>query len=168
MLRQNPADFVERICRFAEVPLPAGRVPIASRENASGQYMSWIALRFISPLIRSSRGNAFAPSLLGRRVGQAVHFGLQRGLGSLTPAAIDRAAKRRLTAQIEAIALSQYRLSNLQLQELTGLDLAQYGYLLPEQDERFARRGASDFSGFGAVAADHQQSAMMSDRAPGE
>lgn len=132
MLRRDPKDFVARICRFAGVQTPPDGLAGSSRENASQNYVTCTALRLLSPLIRSSRGNGFAPALLGRRVGQAVHLGLQKYLGVLVPDALNNHVRRRLLARIEAVTGDRYALSNQRLQGLTGLDLRQYGYDLPE------------------------------------
>ena len=134
MLRKTPGDFVARICRFAELDPPRQALPSASRENASQNYLTGVALRLLSPVIRSSRGNGFAPALLGRRVGQTVHLGLQKYLGFLVPRGINDHVRRRLLARVEAVTQDCYRNSNQRLQQLTGLDLRQYGYLLPDED----------------------------------
>ncbi|MFO1131221.1 MAG: sulfotransferase [Hyphomicrobiales bacterium] len=133
MLRQDPQGFVARICGFAGVAPPQQPLPGTHRENASQNYVTCTALRLLSPLIRSSRGNGFAPSLLGRRVGQAVHLGLQKHLGLLVPRALNERAKRRLFARVEATVGTAYQASNRRLEELTGLDLRRYGYALPEE-----------------------------------
>jgi len=132
MLRKAPQDFVARICRFAGVEPPRQALAAASRENASQNYLTAVGLRLLSPVIRSSRGNGFAPSLLGRRVGQAVHLGLQKYLGLLVPRALNEHVKARLLARVAPMA-ERYRHSNQRLQKLTGLDLRPYGYALPEE-----------------------------------
>lgn len=132
MLRKAPQDFVARICRFAGVEPPAEALPSSSRENASQNYLTCTGLRLLSPLIRSSRGNGFAPALFGRRVGQAVHLGLQTYLGLLVPRALNEHVKKRLLARLDGVA-ERYRASNQRLQDLTGLDLGAFGYLLPGQ-----------------------------------
>lgn len=132
MLRKAPQDFVARICCFAGVEPPRQPLLSSSRENASQNYLTAVGLRLLSPVIRSSRGNGFAPSLLGRRVGQAVHLGLQKYLGLLVPRALNDHVKRRLLARVERMA-DLYRDSNRRLEALTGLDLRQYGYPLPEE-----------------------------------
>jgi len=132
MLRLDPQDYLTRICRFAGVTPPPGGLALASRENASQNELACTALRLLSPLIRSSRGNAFAPALLGRRAGQFVHHELQKYLGMLVPRALNQHVRRRLLSRIEAITQDRYHASNLRLQALTGIDFGQYGYALPE------------------------------------
>lgn len=131
MLRRDPAGFVARICGFAGVEAPDG-LAAAGRENASQNYVAATGLRLLSPLLRSSRGNGFAPSLLGRRLGQAVHLGLQHALGQLVPQALNERVRRSLLAQVEAAVGQRYGESNQRLAALTGLDLRSYGYMLPE------------------------------------
>lgn len=137
MLRKDPQGFVARICGFAGVAPPQA-LPGTQRENASQDYFTGTALRLLSPLIRSSRGNGFAPALFGRRVGQAVHLGLQKYLGFLVPRALNEHVKRRLQARVEAAVGTSYQASNRRLEELTGLDLRPYGYALPEPGNRDA------------------------------
>lgn len=131
MLRRAPGEFVARICRFSGVEPPATALAAANRENASQNYVTCTLLRHVSPLIRSSRGNGFAPALLGRRAGQAVHLGLQKYLGYLVPRALNEYARKRLLARVDAVARSTFPESNRRLAQLTGLELGQYGYLLP-------------------------------------
>lgn len=130
LLRRDAADFVARICRFAGVEEPPASAAI-QRENASQNYVSATGLRLISPLLRSSRGNGFAPSPFGRRAGHAVHLGLQRAIGALVPETLNEQVKRRLFAQIEEAVGDRYRESNQRLAAMTGLDLLAHGYLLP-------------------------------------
>lgn len=131
MLRRAPDDFVARICRHAGVEPPRQPLSAASRENASQNYLTCTLLRLLSPVIRSSRGNGFAPALLGRHVGQAVHLGLQKYLGILVPRALNERVKNNLLARVEDVARATYPDSNRRLEQFTGLDLGQYGYLLP-------------------------------------
>lgn len=133
MLRQDPQGFVARICSFAGVAPLQQALPATHRENASQNYLTCTALRLFSPLIRSSRGNGFAPALFGRRVGQAVHLGLQKYLGLLVPRALNERVKRRLLARAAAAVGTAYQASNRRLEELTGLDLRPYGYDLPDE-----------------------------------
>lgn len=132
MLRRSADEFVARICRHAGVAPPARALAAASRENASQNYLTCTLLRHVSPLIRSSRGNGFAPALLGRRAGQAVHLGLQKYLGCLVPRAVNEQVRKNLLARVETVARNAYPGSNRRLEQLTGLDLRQYGYLLPD------------------------------------
>ncbi|MEI8177565.1 sulfotransferase [Aestuariivirga sp.] len=132
MLRRDPADFAGRICRFAGVEQPPGGISASGPENASQNYLTCVVLRWISPLIRSSRGNGFAPALFGRRFGQAVHLGLQKYLGLLVPRSLNEYVKRNLLSRVESVARENYPDSNQRLQEMTGLELGQYGYLLPD------------------------------------
>jgi len=138
MLRKDPPGFVARICSFAGVAPPQQALPGTHRENASQNYVTCTALRLLSPLIRSSRGNGFAPALFGRRVGQSMHLGLQKYLGFLVPRALNERARRRLLARVEAVVGTSYQASNRRLEELTGLDLRPYGYALPEPGGRDA------------------------------
>jgi hypothetical protein len=132
MLRNDPADFAGRIYRFAGVEQPPEGISVTGRENASQDYVTSTALRWLSPLIRSSRGNGFAPALLGRRVGQVVHLNLVKYLGVVVPRALNDHVRRNLLARVENVARENYPDSNQRLAEMTGLDLRQYGYLLPD------------------------------------
>ncbi len=127
VLASEPSLFIGRICEFVQVKPPAN-LPFGTKSNARPDYFAYDCLRFASPWLRSSRGNGFAPSLLGRKKGKAVHTKLQRWTASVTPTAWNDRAKGTLLDRIEKRTAGFYGESNRVTSAMTGIDLASYGY----------------------------------------
>ncbi len=137
MLAQDSAGFVRTICNFAGVEV-LDEVLATTKLNARSEYFSYAALRFLSPLIRSSRGNGFALSLFGRKAGKKIHLGLRRIVGSIVPYRLNDMTKRSLMRKLELALDNSLEHSNRVVEMSTGLDLARYGYAVamasPAQD----------------------------------
>lgn len=127
MIGAMPQTFIDRICAFADVAAPDD-VPFHVKSNARTVYFPYLALRRLVPFIRSSRGNAFSPSLFGRKLGRRVHMRLVDGMSMVTPRALDRRAKERLEKEVEAITQDTYVVSNRETEKLIGIDLGTFGY----------------------------------------
>lgn len=127
MIGSRPRDFIERICRFSDIPAPDD-LQFHVKSNARTAYFPYVALRRIVPFIRSSRGNNFGPSLFGRGLGRTVHMSLINGMSKIVPEALDNWAKNRLRKQVEDITRDNYAASNRETGKLIGMDLGEFGY----------------------------------------
>lgn len=128
MISAMPQDFIERICQFSNITVPED-LPFHIKSNERTTYFSYVVLRRIVPLIRSSRGNAYSPAILGRKLGKAVHLRMVNGISKVVPRALDKWAKERLQQQVEEITNDIYASSNRETEKLIGMDLGAFGYL---------------------------------------
>src|SRR5262245_28371213 len=121
-------NYVATICSFAGVPeLPA--FPLNKIENARRRNVSSYALRKVAYRFRPSSANAFAPSMLPKRLRAGTIQGLRRLIDLAVPQALEARLNRRLAAELErAIPPGFYAESNRRAAALTGLRLAGYGY----------------------------------------
>ena len=129
MMSVNPQSFIERICQFSNTTAPEG-LPFHIKSNERTNYFSYIVLRRIVPLIRSSRGNAYSPTILGRKLGKAVHLRMVDAIGKIVPRSLDKKAKERLQQQVEELTKDTYVTSNRETEKLIGMDLGPFGYLV--------------------------------------
>ena len=129
MIGANPQDFINRICRFSNIDTPED-LPFHIKANERVAYFPYIALRRIVPLFRSSKGNAYGPALLGRKLGKSVHLWMVDAVGKVVPRSLDNWTKERLRRQIEEITGDTYAASNRATEKLIGMDLGAFGYLV--------------------------------------
>ena len=127
LFASDPPAFVERICHFVGLDPPKS-IQSDTKANARPDYFAYNCLRYASPLFRSSRGNAFAPSLLGKKTGKAVHTTLQKWAGALVPVALNKRTKHALLRRIEKATAGLYCDSNRASSAMIGIDLAIFGY----------------------------------------
>ena len=127
LMRESPHDYVNRICQFGGVEMPEN-LPFRVKVNDMPQYLPFVALRRIVPFMRSSRGNAYSPSILGRSRGRAAHRWMVRALGMAVPPQLDKRAKERLQRRVEEIVQDSFAVSNRETEELIGMDLGGLGY----------------------------------------
>ncbi|WP_193742870.1 sulfotransferase [Sphingobium bisphenolivorans] len=128
MLAEEPAWFVARIqdfCGFTGEPV--GR---ANRANEGRSLLMQLVQRRLNALFYD---NELSPGALVAIPRFAPRFGAMRGLfEAFSPRRLERYLHARLRDQVEAHVGSHYAQSNWRTQELTGLDLARYGYPVSE------------------------------------
>jgi len=129
MIRDMPQDYIERICQFSGIKTPEN-LPFHIKANERTHYFSYIVIRRIVPLIRSSQSNAYSPAILGRKLGKSVHRRMVNGISKAVPRSLDQWAKERLQRQIEEITKDTYVTSNRETEKLIGMDLSAFGYLV--------------------------------------
>jgi len=127
MIGSQPQEFIDRICSFSGIPTPE-YLPFDQKSNARTAYLPYVFLRRIVPVIRSSRGNNFGPSLFGRKLGRTIHMGLADGMSRIVPRSMDRRMKQRLEREVEEITGDAFVASNRETEKLIGMDLGEFGY----------------------------------------
>ena len=129
MIGEMPQDFIERICQFSKITAPEN-LPFHIKANERMSYFPYVFLRRIVPLFRRSRGNANSPAILGHRLGKIVHMRMVDAISKVVPRPLDRRAKERLQQQVEEITGDIYTTSNRETENLIGIDLGRFGYLV--------------------------------------
>jgi hypothetical protein len=127
MIGSAPKKFIGRICEFSNIPTPK-ELPFHVKSNARTAYFPYVACRRIVPLIRSSRGNNFGPSLFGRKLGRSVHMALVNGMSRVVPRRLDNWVKDRLREEVEEITQDTYAESNRETEKLIGMSLGEFRY----------------------------------------
>lgn len=130
--RDEPAGFMRRLVSFAGARaaegaienLPSGRVV-----NVGERAVAVPITRRANLLLRR-RLNPGAPLDAKTRVGRSLSDGIRRVAATL-PRALDARVERQMRTAITEKVGRGFRESNARTAELTGLDLAQYGYDLP-------------------------------------
>lgn len=134
MFLDQTGEFISRINRFSQLRLktkPA--LPVNMRMN---QRTSLLALALIRIANRHLFRNGFDErgwiddegTALWRRV-KAAHQ-LDKLFGKITPEALSRHLESRFNTRVEKITGNTFQQSNRALQQLTGLDLAEHGYVM--------------------------------------
>jgi hypothetical protein len=123
-------DYVGGICAFAGVPeLPA--FPLNKVENARRRNVSSYALRKLAYRFRPSSANAFAPSLLPKRLRARTIQSLRALIDMAVPQALEARLSQRLAAELNsAIPPGFYAESNRRAAALANLALTRFGYEL--------------------------------------
>lgn len=127
VISSTPQEFIKRICRFSNITAPKD-LQLHIKANKRTIYFSYVALRRIAPLFRSSRGNAYSAAILGRKLGKAAHLGMVSGISKVVPRSLDKWTKERLRQQVEEITKDTYVTSNRATEKLIGMDLGALGY----------------------------------------
>lgn len=127
MFARSPEEYIARICRFAGVPVASG-LPTVRRENVRRPHVTSYYLRWLTCINRSTSANAFFPRPFGAVAGKLLDRGIKIGLGKLVPRAWDDSLRNSFAREIETRVGDTFRASNQRAAELTGLDLAGYGY----------------------------------------
>ena len=126
LLQRDAATFAGEICKFAGKPYPSG-VP-AIRDNPPLPALLVSFLRKTNAVLRAlglsdgDGGELHHPKLRRMRL-QTV-----RRLGPKIPSPFSRGAERRMRADVDAIVTGRFGASNRATSEMTGLDLAAFGY----------------------------------------
>jgi hypothetical protein len=129
MFIEKPQDYVERICQFGNIDTPE-YMPFHIKSNERATYLPYLALRRIAPLIRSSRGNAYNPSILGRNLGRSVQRRTVNLIRKVVPKSLDKWVMKRLQQQVEELTKNTYATSNRETEKLIGMDLGAFGYIV--------------------------------------
>jgi hypothetical protein len=123
-LKRAPRDFVERVAAFAGTAKPgelrweAANVGLSALATALKRPLNLVLVRDrLNPLGWSERGGV--QTLLRRGV---------EAVDGIAPGFLRDALERRLRERVEGEVGHRYRESNRRICELTGLDLAAYGY----------------------------------------
>jgi hypothetical protein len=127
-LRADPEGFVAAISRHVDAPPPMS-VPMDPVNVSSPALAAGLKRWANRVLVR----DALNPSALVD--GNRVNGGLRRAVHRVAltaPAAVRDRAESRLTSKLDAAVGTRYRESNARTAELTGLDLAAWGYQLAE------------------------------------
>lgn len=127
MIIVKPRDFAGRICQFSNIDTPDD-LPFHIKSNERATYLPYVALRRIVPLIRSSQGNAYNPSILGRNLGRSVHLRTVNAISKVVPRSLDKWVKNRLQQQVDELTKDTYVTSNRETEKLIGMDLGAFGY----------------------------------------
>ena len=128
VFRESPQRFVNQIISFSGARETVD-LKFDAKENVSLQATACAVKRRLNPFITRDFVNGhsilYVPGLWG------LLNPVLRTISSVVPDWINEGFERRLRAEVDAIA-DQYRESNRATSQLTGLDLASYGYLLPD------------------------------------
>jgi hypothetical protein len=79
MIRKTPQEYVNRICHLGNIETP-DNMPFQIKSNARTTYLPYLLLRRVVSFIRSSEGNAYSPSIFGKKSGRTVHGHMINGL----------------------------------------------------------------------------------------
>jgi Sulfotransferase domain len=129
--REDPRTFVAEIGRFAGRPLSDGvldSLPYDQEEQLGLSQSEFVLLRRLNRLVRSEV-NPVPLVDLDRHSG-LKHFVQHRAVGTVVPNALARRSEESLRRELAEVADGRYAESNRLTAELTGLDLARYGYPL--------------------------------------
>ena len=121
----DPAAFLQGICAFAGVE-PLDPVPEARVVNEGYSALTVALKRRINALIRADRPRTGPGRSALDRLSTKLFFRFQRAV----PPAWHRRFDDRLRDRIDQIVGDRYAGTNRRVCDLTGLDLAQYGYAL--------------------------------------
>lgn len=125
--RQDPDAFVARVCDLVDV----GRDQVSfSLLNQKRSALVQVGQRFMN---RAFSDNQLSHSAILPIERFSKRFAkVSRALGTVVPTGIDRAIEARWRKRIETAFDGRYADSNRNLSELISIDLAQFGYQLPE------------------------------------
>jgi hypothetical protein len=148
LFREQPAEFVARVCRFTSVrPAPdsLASLPYAARENPG---MGPLAVGVARRLHRLFARTEFSPAPLLPLPGvtHATANALALRCERFAPSFLRRRADARARSAVASVVGDRYRASNDLTSRLIGIDLAHYGYARTsgEQgaEEKTVRRAA--------------------------
>jgi hypothetical protein len=129
-LVRDPAGLVRRIAAFAHArPAPGAleALPYTTRENAGLTPIgSYLTRRLINPLFVQTRLNP-RPWLAATDFGRMLIRRLE-WLDAVLPSHLQRYIDARAKRFVAGMVGDRYRDSNRRLQDMTGLDLVNYGY----------------------------------------
>jgi hypothetical protein len=146
LFQRHPVSFLSRIAEFAGATPQPGSVEglqFESIRNKSWPAQAIAAKRHANRVIRG-RLNPWAPIKAHDDLGRTLTSLLVAGARKL-PAKGETRTRSLMIATIESAVGTRYRESNARTSALIGVDLAQYGYDLPEgaEAERLPDRTAS-------------------------
>ena len=121
LLRQNAEDFIGRIARFAEL----SRIDVDGK-TAENVGMGSVALNILRRLNMFVLINPLSPLRENRRY-QLVNK-VVRKFDKIVPSTINRRLDARMKSAVSKVYADRFRTSNRRTIELTGLDLAAFGY----------------------------------------
>jgi hypothetical protein len=126
----DPSAFAAAIGRFAERPLDhdlLASLPYSARSNPALPAVEVAIRRRRNRLIVRSEVHP-APAIESRWLRRLTRAVLGLPVGSLVPQRISDRSEASLTRQVEELVGDRYRESNRVTAELTGIDLAGYGW----------------------------------------
>lgn len=126
LLVRDDVAFASKI--FSFVGLAARTDLPKNRPNAATPGFLIAALRTTNKVLRSFGIASPYGGPIGREEIRGRRIRTIRRLGPKIPAALSRPFDRRMKEAIEAVAAGRFAASNQRTTELTGLDLAAYGY----------------------------------------
>jgi hypothetical protein len=127
--REDPRTFVAEIGRFAGRPLTdevLDSLPYDEHEQLGLSQSEFVLLRRLNRLVRSEV-NPVPLVDLDRHSG-LKNFVQHRAVGTVVPGALVRRSEDSLRRELAQVADGRYAESNRLTAELTGLDLAGFGY----------------------------------------
>lgn len=128
-LRVEPSRFLERISDFAQTGLSSPASAERATQEILNPAMSSVELHLLRWANLLFRTGPLNPSpLLPSQFGYAAAWRLARGIGRLRSATAKPSRDLPERQIIEARFANTYRRSNARLAEMTGLDLAAFGY----------------------------------------
>jgi hypothetical protein len=128
-LKADPAVFVRAVVDFGGAkPEPGAleRVQVAERANESWPPAALAAKRRANWLVRETR-NPWAAFDAAGWAGSAMNDAV-RAFGSRVPRSTNQRLAREMLSTVAVAVGDYYRESNARTSELTGLELAKYGY----------------------------------------
>ena len=128
-LKADPAVFVRAVVDFGGAkPQPGAleRVQVAERVNESWPPAALAAKRWANWLVRETR-NPWAAFDAAGWAGSAMNE-VVRAFGSRVPRSTNERLAREMLSTVAVAVGDYYRESNARTSELTGLELAKYGY----------------------------------------
>jgi hypothetical protein len=133
-LRQDGINFLRRLYEFGRPPTEdISSVDLNARPNASLPVVRLKARRFSAKFGRSTflRQDALSISPLW-----GIMMRMEKGLAGLVPRTVERRVRERWWRMVDSSVGIQYGQSNQRLAELTGLPLADLGYVCEGSDAR--------------------------------
>ena len=129
MLRSEPEQFVSRICEVCGTSVPEG-LDYSRRDNVSYTGPVLAVKRWFNLFFMRGPMNPGCIIPVGENWIVRELFKLSN---RLVPGFVRRWSDRRMLARIARAAGERYRESNARTAEMTGLDLAGYGYDMPQE-----------------------------------
>jgi hypothetical protein len=125
--REEPQAFAETVAAFCGGKAPPPESAGAVLNRALGP-LALALLRWLNPFVNADSLNGFSPyavSALNKPARLLVD-----GIDRIAPRALRDSIARRWRETVERECAGRYEASNRRTAELSGLDLARYGYLL--------------------------------------
>ncbi|MEE8370860.1 MAG: sulfotransferase [Sphingomonadales bacterium] len=129
---KEPMDYLREVADFGGFKLPAG-LPLGWKSNKAAPPVKVLLRSRLNLLIRRDTVNECSP--YATWLGAGIFLPLIELAGRLTPEATNQRFKKRWRRFVEKEFGNHFAASNRRTEELTGLDLAPYGYDRHAEDQ---------------------------------
>ena len=126
LFAREPHAYIRQISNFVGLPTP-NDLPVKQIVNLRRAHVSSYYFRLLTPLGRSTSANGHFPS---SKAGKALNHWVKNFLDRAVPKSWEESTRKNLERRVKQCVGDHYRASNRATQQLTGLDLEAFGYLV--------------------------------------